>query len=238
MIRSRCQRLLFIAIGLVFCALPVFAAGDTNPAGSELPFPVVSAESPRLDLQSAGRALGDTVFIEGSGFASNETVSILVLHRDQSGSNVELAQFDVQATADGAIEALWVVEDESHAWLPIIVTASGSSAEASAPLTEIDSRLTIVSMPATIMTEVSYEVTVLLEQDCCDGVYAPMPDRLIEFHIHQEECGIPIEGDPIATAVTDENGVATATLTATDVGLFTIGVKARRLRRGRSAGTG
>ncbi|MCK4371805.1 MAG: hypothetical protein KAW61_01605, partial [candidate division Zixibacteria bacterium] len=48
---------------------------------------------------------------------------------------------------------------------------------------------------------------------------------LIEFHIHQEECGIPIEGDPIATAVTDENGVATATLTATEVGLFTIGVK-------------
>ncbi len=225
MIRSRCQSLLFIAIGLVFCALPVFGAGTTNSTGSELPLPVVGDESPRLDLHSAGRALGDTVFIEGSGFASNETVSILVVHQNQSGSNVELAQFDVQATADGAIEALWVVEDESHAWLPIIVSATGSNAETSAPLTEIDSRLAIISMPDTIMTEVSYEVTVLLEQDCCDGVYAPMPDRLIEFHIHQEECGIPIEGDPIATAVTDENGVATATLTATEVGLFTIGVK-------------
>jgi len=227
MIRSRCLSILFIAIGMAFCACPVYAAGTTSPSGSQPALPNIGDESARLILHSNGRAYGDTVYIEGSGYRAGETVSIVVFHQEESSPTTVLAQFEAPASANGSFETVWVVDDASYSRPPIRVTAAGtgSGTEATAALAEVGSRLTIVSFPSVVVQDSAFEVTVRLDEDCCDSCYAPLAGRTVEFYIHTEECGVPIGGTPAATAVTDENGLAMVELVHPVAGQFTFGVK-------------
>ncbi|MEA3297704.1 MAG: hypothetical protein U9R56_07565, partial [candidate division Zixibacteria bacterium] len=104
------------------------------------------------------------------------------------------------------------------------VTLDSSGQQLMSELTDVDSRLTIIDAPTEMEIGVPFEVSVLLEQNCCDEEFAPMPNREVLFYAHLGDCGVDPEQEPLAIAVTDEYGEATATLVITDIDEFTIGV--------------
>ncbi len=220
---------LFIMAFVLLLITPAFGGEGSNPATVGGSGGVVSDVAPDLLMEVSGsRSTGDTLAITGSGFASGEMVSVSVAPLEHSGAaGEEYGRWEVLADEDGTVNSTWIIDDESQSGQPVVVKAVGeeSGLLALGVSSEIDSRLAIMEIPSEILAGFPFDVTVLLEQNCCDGNFAPMPGREILFYAHHDECGVDLDVDPLAVAVTDEYGMATATLTLNEVDQFTIGVK-------------
>jgi len=217
---------------MAFVLLPVtsaLGAGASDPAtvGGSGDVVADAAPDPLVEI-SGNRSVGDTLAITGTGFTSGEMVSVSVAPLEHSGTvGEEYGRWDVLADADGMVNSTWTATDESQSWQPLVVKAVGeeSGLLALGVSNEIDSRLAILDISTEILAGFPFDVTILLEQNCCDGNFAPMGGREILFYAHHDECGVDLDQDPLAVAVTDEYGMATATLTLNEVDQFTIGVK-------------
>jgi len=181
-----------------------------------------------LSLQVDSKAVGEIVAISGQGFQPSEMVRIRVAQLSESGERAtEYADWDILADASGNLSTAWMIASDEQAGQPISVVAEGyeSGLLAAASSIEVDSRVTITDAPASIIAGEPFDVTILLEQNCCDGIFAPLAYRTVSFYAHTGDCGIDIAIPPLATTTTDANGYATATLTIDDVDGYIIGVK-------------
>ncbi len=216
--------LILLVTAVLFCS-PAFAADGGSTVVADGSINYVDDDGVTLAVTSTDRSFGATVDIEGSGFQPGEPVSVLVSHRDNPGE--VYADLSTEADPSGVIKTTWTVSDLAWAGQPVTINAVGdeSGTEVTATSSEIDSRLSIIEAPDTMMIGTPFEVSILLEQNCCDGLYAPMPGREVLFYAHLGDCGVDPDQVPLASAVTGADGIATATLTIDDVDYFTIGVK-------------
>ena len=221
------KRLLTISVVLLLWCNLAYAEGGDNPAdGSGLN--QTPLEGVRLTLRVLGKDVGDTIVVRGEGYMPGEPVALQVALTDAvGGRGTAYAQWQTSAGASGQFETAWVVSDQYVAGKPLVFTATGqqSGHQASAYSVEVDSRLTILSSPESVTIGQPFTVSVLLEQNCCDGNFAPMPGRTVWFQAHAGECGVDPLLPPLATAVTDQAGVATATMVLNEAGHLTLGVK-------------
>ncbi|HOP07403.1 MAG TPA: FlgD immunoglobulin-like domain containing protein [candidate division Zixibacteria bacterium] len=195
--------------------------------GSAVPYETQD-DAAYITALATGRSDGDSLIVSGARFTPGESVQILVSHQNADGSKSdELAGWSTVADASGRISALWLIDASVVGADPIVVTATGedSGVEVTSVTTETDSRLTFVSVPDTVKISTPFDVTVLLEQNCCDGQFAPMPNREVSFYTRIGDCGVDPDDIPVATVTTDDAGMASATLTIDVVGNYVIGVK-------------
>lgn len=222
--------LCLLAVLAAFVAVPATADDGTGPLstadvpGSTDP----TVRTGNLTVHAESKHVGESVDIGGGGYDAYEPVSMDLRRLDESGSPADqYASWTVYADANGSFSTTWRIASETQAGQPIVVTATGteSGVMGSATSTEVGSRITIVEAPDSMMVGEPFDVVVLLEQNCCDGNFAPMAGRQVEFYAHLDECGVNPEDVPLATATTDADGYAVATLTLPDENYYTIGVK-------------
>ncbi|MFH1686970.1 MAG: T9SS type A sorting domain-containing protein [bacterium] len=227
MIRSWSKLIVLVALAC-FCLAPALLAGDGTTAGSDTGPNSYPDGGPGLSLTYTGKSVGDTITVSGHGFSAWETVEIrLQRYEATERGGEEYDRWNISAQSDGVISSQWVVSSAAYAGQPMIFTAFGyeSGIQVSATTIEVDSRVTIVARPDTVVAGEPFTVTALLEENCCDGLFAPMPGRDVAFYAHLEGCGVDLTQAPLAVVTTDENGLASATLTLDDVEYFTIAVK-------------
>jgi len=201
------------------------AAGKTGSATRIESSPTSASISANMDPS----APDENLQVAGTGFAAGETVSILVFHQQMPGVvGSVLAGWETVADANGNIYTGGIVDASGYSLDAIAVKATGSQSgeEPLAKMTETDSRITLISWPESTYIHEPFEVTILLEQNCCcEGNFAPLANREVSFYAHIGDCGVDPTQTPLATVVTDANGLATATLTINMLGTWVVGVK-------------
>ncbi len=219
-----------LAVLVAFMAAPVTADDGTGPLstadnpGSTDP----TVRTGNLTVRADSKDVGESVVIVGGGYDAFEQVSMDLRRLDESASPADqYASWTVYTDATGSFSTTWEVASEAQAGQPIVVTATGteSGVMGSATSTEVGSRITIVEAPDSIVVGEPFDVTILLEQNCCDGNFAPMPGRQVKFYAHLDACGVNPDDIPLATATTDGDGYASVSLTLADENYYTIGVK-------------
>jgi len=150
-------------------------------------------------------APGSTVYITGSGFTANETVTLQVLHVGDGDDEISAAHqpWTITADAGGNINATWLVpadEDEVGATLQLTATGQTSGLVAQTTFTDANSKLSVTDITGSYGGTVN--VTATLTQSGGSGNGNPVPGRLITFKFN---------GTTIGTATTNTSGLASLT---------------------------
>ncbi|MDB4904983.1 MAG: C-terminal target protein, partial [Mucilaginibacter sp.] len=123
-----------------------------------------SVQTDQLDY-----APGSTVYITGSGFTANETVTLQILHYGTVGDNLTVAAhqpWTVAADASGNISSTWVVpidDDELGATLQLTAVGVSSGLTAQEIFTDAaNTKMAITAVPAITGGAIAYGGTVKL----------------------------------------------------------------------------
>ncbi|MCK4606458.1 MAG: hypothetical protein KAU35_04085, partial [candidate division Zixibacteria bacterium] len=201
---------------LAFCGL-VF--------GAQLNAATVSAT---IYTNAPDYAPGDSVVIAGSGFWGGETVTVQITPTDGIPTSGEAYDpWDIVAESNGDFETYWIVpEDAVDREMLVEATGQSSGLYATTTFTDCNTRLQITSIPASVPTGQSFQVTALLEQRCGGNTFAPLAGRTVLFFLTEQNCGVDVGQNPDETGVTNASGEATVTLTAP---AYDFGVRAKFL---------
>jgi hypothetical protein len=127
-------------------------------------------QTPTITTDQADYPPGSTVYITGSGFAPNDSVTLQVIHKDVNGDNDTSAAHQpwvVQADENGNVSSTWTVPpDQDELGATLLLTADGQSPGYHAEWTFTDGFLstsTTVSSnsnPSTYGGQVTFTITV------------------------------------------------------------------------------
>ncbi|MDB5026281.1 MAG: Fibronectin type domain protein [Mucilaginibacter sp.] len=158
---------------------------------------------------------GSTVYITGSGFTANETVTLQVLHVGAGDdlSSTAHQPWTTVADASGNINTTWLVppdQDELGATLQLTAVGASSGLTAQATFTDgLTGNLIITSSPSAGIYGGTIALTATFTQQ---GNNNPIAGKIITFKFNGSG------GTTIGTAVTDASGGATLTVSLTGNG--------------------
>jgi hypothetical protein len=173
---------------------------------------------------------GDTVWISGAGFASHESVTVVVEHVDTTiTGGLGHDPWKVKANNGGNITTYWIVPYDDNVGETLRVEATGNSSAlfATTTFTDVNTILTLTSVLAdTFCPGESVQVCANLLQNCGGGSDQPLYNRPLIFFFNPGNCGVDVGQNGQDTVYTDSAGNACATLSVpTTPGNYTIRVK-------------